>query len=522
MTPEWVRAVVTILFGALAGGVTNTIAIWMIFHPYRPPKLFGRPLGWLQGAVPKNQSRLAAAIGRTVGNRLLTADDLTRILSNPEFREAFDDRLTGFLAEILERERRSLRELLPEDARPAVEQFVERLVAHGSDRLHGWVASESFERAVHDRTERLVASVADQPVGEILTPAREETVAQAIDEWLEGVVASDDFEQAIEDYLSRSSERLLAPQRTFEEILPLGLVSSLEHAIQGYLPLAIERLGNLLEDEDTRVKFETTLRDLFHRFMGDLKFHQRMVAKLVVTEDTLDRVLDTIEKEGAERLSELLTEPGMQDAMAKSVNEAIVDFLRRPVRGVLGQPGSASVVDARETLAAWLVGMARDPQTRGFLVEKLQEGMTKVGGKTWGEVLENVPTERIAGWLVEAGRSDAARRGAEDIARWLVESVLDRPIGRPSRWLPDDAGERLEAGLGPVVWSWLQGQVPDVVQKLDVGRRVEAKVNDYPIPKLEELVRKVTDRELRLIVRLGYILGAGIGTALVGVDLLLG
>jgi len=522
VTPDWVRALVTIAFGALAGGITNTVAIWMIFHPYEPPRVLGRRLRWLQGAVPKNQQRLAGAIGKTVGTRLLTADDFARILSNPEFRGAFDERLAAFLDAALDRERGSLREILPEDARPAVEHFVDRLIEHGSERLQGWVRSPDFEEAVHARTGRLIESIGDRPVGEILTAAREQAVASAIDEWLDGVVASDDFERAIEDYLDRSSERLLAPERTFEEILPLGLVSSLEHAIKGYLPLAIERLGNLLEDEETRTKFEATLRDLFHRFMGDLKFHQRMVAKLVVTEDTLDKVLDTIEKEGAERLSELLTEPAMQEAMARSVNEAIVEFLRRPVRGVLGEPGSASVVDARETLSGWIVGMARDPQTRGFLVEKLQEGMSRVGGKTWGEVLENVPTERIAGWLVEAGRSEAARRGAEDMGRWLARSILDRPIGRPARWLPADAPERLEQGLGPVIWEWLQGQVPDVVQKLDVGRRVEDKVNEFPMPKLEELVRKITDRELRLIVRLGYILGAIIGAGLVGVDLILG
>jgi len=521
MSAEWVRAVVTIVFGALAGGVTNTVAIWMIFHPYQPPRILGRRWNWLQGAVPKNQKRLAAAIGRTVGNRLLTEDDLTQILSTPEFRAAFDARLASFLHDVLEKERGSLREILPNDARPAIEGFVERLLSHGAERLRTWVDSDAFERAVEDRTDRLVAAISDRPVGELLTPAREAVVAEAVDEWLAGIVASDDFEGAVTDYLDRSSDRLLAPEKTFEEILPLGLVSSLEHAIQGYLPLAIERLGSLLEDDDTRAKFEATLRDLFHRFLGDLKFHQRIVAKLVVNEDTVDRVLDTIEKEGAERLSGLLTEPAMQEAMAKSVNEAIVEFLRRPVRSVLGEPGSASVVDARETLAAWIVGMARDPQTRGFLVEKLQEGLTKVGGRTWGDVLENVPSERVSGWLVEAGRSDAAARATRDVGRRLADTALDRPIGRPARWLPEDAAQRVEAGLGPVVWSWLQGQVPDVVQKLDVGRRVEDKVNEFPVPKLEDLVRRVTDRELRLIVRLGYLLGAGIGGLLVGIDLIL-
>jgi uncharacterized membrane protein YheB (UPF0754 family) len=37
---------------------------------------------------------------------------------------------------------------------------------------------------------------------------------------------------------------------------------------------------------------------------------------------------------------------------------------------------------------------------------------------------------------------------------------------------------------------------------------------------MEELVRKVTDRELRLIVRLGYVLGAFIGIVLVAVNAL--
>ena len=34
---------------------------------------------------------------------------------------------------------------------------------------------------------------------------------------------------------------------------------------------------------------------------------------------------------------------------------------------------------------------------------------------------------------------------------------------------------------------------------------------DYPTERLEELIRGVTDRELRLIVRIGYGLGAVIG-----------
>lgn len=522
MSEELVRALVTVAFGAVAGGVTNTVAIWMLFHPYEAPRLFGRRLGFLQGAVPKNQGRLAAAIGRTVGNRLLTEEDLTRTFTNQEFRATFDRRLALFLEEILLRERPSLRELLPPGLVAEIEPVFEEVVDHGLDRLEGWLASEEFERYVAGRADELVAAVADEPIGGILTPARGAAVESAVDDWLAAAVRSEDFQQAVDDYLERASRKLLAPGRTFEEVLPLGLVGSVEKAIAGYLPLAIERLGRLLEDPRARARFEATIHELLHRFMTDLKFHQRVVARLVMTEETVDKVLDTIEREGAERLSEILTDAAVQDAMARGVNEAIVDFLRRPVAEVLGAPEDESVVDARATLAGWVVDMARDPGTREFLVEKLHTALDKAGGRTWGEILERVPPERIVGWLVAAGRSEAAGRAYREAARRAVSGLLDRPIGTPARWLPPEAPHRIETALGDPLWAWLQTQVPDVVERIDVARRVEEKVVDFPTARMEELVRKVTDRELKLIVRLGYVLGAVIGTVLVLVDAILG
>ena len=65
------------------------------------------------------------------------------------------------------------------------------------------------------------------------------------------------------------------------------------------------------------------------------------------------------------------------------------------------------------------------------------------------------------------------------------------------------------------VWEWLQTQVPSVIEQIDIAGRVEQKVLEFPPAKMEELVRKVTHKELRIIVRLGYVLGAFIGTALV-------
>jgi hypothetical protein len=521
VSDELVSALISIAFGALAGGVTNAIAIWMLFHPYQPPRVGRWTLTRIQGAVPKNQARLAAAIGRTVGGRLLTEEDLTRTFAREEFRTAFDERLAVFLNEVLHRERGSLREVLPATAVPEVEKLLEDVLEHGLARLHDFVRSERFEESVRRRTDQVVGAIAAEPIAGVLTPAREDAVTEAVEEWLSGAVESADLRGAVEDYLRRGSVRLLAPERTFEEILPLGLVGAVERGISSYLPLAIQRLGGLLEDPRARARFESTLHDLFHRFVGDLKFHQRVVARLVVTEDTLDKVLDTIEKEGAERLSEMLRDPAVQEAMARGVNDAIVDFLRRPVRSVLGDPDADTVVQARATMADWVVAMARDPATHAFLVEKLRLALEKAGGRTWGDLLSKVPTEKVTGLAVSAARSEAAEKLYREVGERLIATLLERPLGRPSRWLPEQAPRRIEETIGQPLWVWLQTQVPDVVQRLDVARRVEQKVLEFPTKSMEDLVRRVTDRELRLIVKLGYALGALIGLALVGLQSLM-
>lgn len=519
LNQELVLALVKIGFGAIAGGLTNTIAVWMLFHPYHPPKLFGRwPIRFLHGAVPKNQPRLAAAIGRTVGSRLLTPEDLTTTFANVEFRDAFDQRLAAFLDEMLHTERGTLRELIPAAVSDDIDALIHDALGRGLEQLDEYVASERFEESMLRRADDLVGAIADEPIAGILTPARGSAVETAVEEWLQDLVDSDDFSSAVSDYLERASEKLLQPGRNFEEILPLGLVGSLEKAIASYLPLAAERLGGLLEDPDTRERFESTIHDLLQRFLRDLKFHQRVVARVVMTEDTIDKVLDTIEAEGAERLSEILRDPAAQEAIARGVNQAIVDFLRRPVTEVLGDADDPTMVETRKTLTGWVVTMARDSATREFLLEKLNEGMEKAGARTWGDVLERVPTEKIADFLTVAARTDVARKAVETGAQRLIARTMDRPVGTPARWFPKDGPQRIEATLGDPIWDWLQTQVPTIVERIDVARRVEDKVLHFPTARMEEIVRKVTDRELRLIVRLGYVLGAIIGLMMVAVD----
>jgi uncharacterized membrane protein YheB (UPF0754 family) len=257
-------------------------------------------------AIPKNKARLAETIGRTVGTRLLTPEDLARIVSAAPFRAAFDERLRLFLAAALDRSRGPLSEELPESLLPEIRSLAEEAAAALAERIDGYVASEAFAVAAGGWAASLADALADRPLREILTPERESALAARADEWLAELVASPGFESAVRESIDRAAQRWLQPDRTLGELLPRRLVAAVERALVAQLPRALDRLGRVLEHPAARARVEVAIHEVLDRFIRDLRFHQRLVATLLITPDTVDRVIRAVEAEGVAKIAEAL------------------------------------------------------------------------------------------------------------------------------------------------------------------------------------------------------------------------
>ena len=83
---EYLRYLSGPMIGALIGYCTNYIAVKMLFHPYNPIRIFGVTLPFTPGIIPKRKPHLAKAIGRAVGDRLFTGDDLVNMLTAEDIK----------------------------------------------------------------------------------------------------------------------------------------------------------------------------------------------------------------------------------------------------------------------------------------------------------------------------------------------------------------------------------------------------------------------------------------------------
>lgn len=233
---EWVKFAVHVFVGTVAGGLSDTVAIWLLFNPKQ--KRWG-----IQGAIPKNQARMAKSLGRTVGERLVTPGDLQSELSRPELRDAFESKL--------------------------------------ADVIDDMIASED-------------------PLIDKVPPA---------------------------------------------------VVTALEGSMSSYLPVAMGKLGSFLGQPTTRVKMRTALHGMFNRFVDDLKFHEKVVARLMMTERKFEVVLNAIESDGVDQMVNLLDEPEIREEITRTIHDALLAYLQKPIAEIVAGVAVTQGPDAGKKLA---------------------------------------------------------------------------------------------------------------------------------------------------------------------------
>ena len=96
---------------ALVGYCTNYIAIKMLFRPRKELRIGSWRMPFTPGVIPKNQPRIAAAVGRAVSGTLLTQEDMAARLTQAGLKEKLADSIQDAITE----QSAPLSDLLPGD-----------------------------------------------------------------------------------------------------------------------------------------------------------------------------------------------------------------------------------------------------------------------------------------------------------------------------------------------------------------------------------------------------------------------
>jgi uncharacterized membrane protein YheB (UPF0754 family) len=136
------------LLYSLHGWLATEMALWLLFHPYKPYYLFGLQLPFTPGIFPRGRHKLSVSIANTITDMLLTREDIRqqaeKLVTEDNLYRAIDS-----ISASLGKELRDVRHLrrLYKTAETALPPLVHKLTKTGIAHLASQQEGESATKA---------------------------------------------------------------------------------------------------------------------------------------------------------------------------------------------------------------------------------------------------------------------------------------------------------------------------------------------------------------------------------------
>ncbi len=302
----WMRAAVILLVSGGIGFGTNWLAIKMLFRPRDPHPWL---LFWPQGLLPREQGRLARALGRVAAERLLRPDAIVDSLNDEKLRAPLGRALRDELELVL--------------ARPETRELLTRAIARG--------LRERGPSLVRRLRPELRAAI-EQAIDDHLTPDR-------ILQWMRAAVhrfaANREMRRALAKWIIRQTSGEGVMTQIMEAIREQFFRYRERHPVRGFLAEQFvidwddlrRGIADTLKSEEATEDLANILVDAAGSVMERL--HEADAAEFVADarRAILDRVLDWVEEEGvnvlAERVGRMADSPGAWQAVEQALDEMI-------------------------------------------------------------------------------------------------------------------------------------------------------------------------------------------------------
>lgn len=307
--PAGARAALIVLVSAAVGFTTNWLAIKMLFRPRTHRRWL---LPWRQGLLPREQARLARALGDVAERRLLSPDAISGALADTELRTALGSAI-----------RREVEDFL---AAPETREVLQRAAAEGL-RTHG----PDLVHRLRPRMRAGIESLLDRHL-----------TAERVLGWMEGaahqLARNREARRTLARWIIRETSREGSVTRIIEILKDQMHEYRRRHPVRGFLAEQFvvdwdslrETFVDTLRSESATEDLAEVLVESAHSIAERLAQPGAAESITAVRHRLLEMALDWFEHEGvtmlADRVAELAEEPETWDVLAGALDELAQRF----------------------------------------------------------------------------------------------------------------------------------------------------------------------------------------------------
>lgn len=491
------------------------LAIWMLFHPYRPKKLLGLTI-WPQGMIPRHRARLAQSIGNAVGNELVSQETVfDALFETGFFANKVEGFVTSYTSELLSTAYPSLIEALPRGARAPVLDTISALQLRLAEHIASVLKSDQTAQAIETFVDKQVDVLLARRLEESLSADTIGILRSFVEDRYQSFVADERFEAKVHSFVSDRIDDLARTDATLAEMFSPETIDLIKERIDQQVPPIVHHLADIAASKNTRQRIGALIKHEVDDYYDRLSF----IKKIFISRERIYfEVDDLVNNNLPRRVEEYLRGDAFAREATLFLNGTIDNLMQRPLNDLLGQISSDNFENIKRQATERFVAMLRSPELVDSVNTYLDDALQRLQPRTLRELLETLNPDsaaRVKTFLTKSlltvlSRDDTAAT-INGILSAQIEKFLITPIGKLADHMPAGAIDKASVALTEKIVTAARERLPAAIAEFDVGGLVRQKVSDYPIEKLEALVLSVAQQHLKTIELFGAFIGLWIG-----------
>jgi uncharacterized membrane protein YheB (UPF0754 family) len=489
----------------------------MLFHPYKSVKLFGITI-WPQGMIPRHREKLAQSIGNAVGNELVSQQTVFDALFETDFfQRKVEDFVGVYTNDLLGRVYPSFIDALPSQARAPILDTISALQYRLAEYIAEMLKSEETSEAIERFVDKQVDELLERRVGDMVKDESVDRVLDFVEERVQRLTATDDFETKVHEFVSGRLDDLARSSATLAETFTPETISFIKDRIDQQVPPIVHHLADIATSQSTSKRIGGLIKLEVDQYYEQLSLFK----KIFISRERIHREVDElVNKTLPKRVEEYLRGPAFEQEAEEFLNATIDKVMGRPLDELIGQFDTIRFEDLKTQISNRLIELLRSEALTTSLSMQVTDAFDRLRPQTLGEVLQKLDSNSATTAKSFLTKSLLSLLSREDTARTInailsaqIERLLIQPIGRLGDHVSRGAMERASSALVERITLAARERLPVAIAEFDVGGLVRKKVSDYPLTKLEELVLSVAKDQLKTIELFGAVIGFFIGVA---------
>ena len=511
----WVQIALLVLFATAHGYAGAWLAVRMLFRPRKPVKFLGITI-FPQGMIPRHRDRLANAIGKAVGEELVSQETILEQLTGKDFlRNKIQAVVDSYTDELLSHDYPSLIEALPKNVREPVLDAIAALQHKVAEHIENVLKSEESLQTITGFVERRVDDVLSQRVSEVIDDEIFTQILGFLEERIHVAIHAKSFEENVRDFISRRIDGLVKTDTPLGAMFTDDSIALLKEKANDQIEPVVHQLTDLAAAERTRNQIGALIKREVHEYYEGLPFFKKI---FVSRENLLGEVDDLVNKSLPKRIEETLKGDFFAEEARVFIANSIDNALARPLPDLIGTINPEQMDRLKAQITKALLGLLQSEETMRGISAYITDTLQKLRPHSIDSIMRVVHPEseaKLKSMLSKGLLNVISRPETSNIINSVLASQVERlmaaPIGKLSDHIAEDKVRQASVSLTDAIITAVHQKLPDAIREFDVGGVVREKILNYPAEKLEALVLSVAKEHLRTIELFGALFGFFIG-----------